>query len=443
MTFVSVFNIHKRAVLREFKNLISELKFPYFACMKRTHLSFIAFYLVITTSFAGGFQVNLQGQKQTGMGHTGTGLLLDNSAIFFNPGAVSFLDSLRGISFGASFIIPRTMYLEPYPGNYTSSIVNHTGTPFTVYAVYKFKKTAKWNVGLGVYTPFGSKVQWPDDWKGQFLIREIDLKTIFIQPTASFKITDKIGIGAGFIYATGGFSLRKGVPIQDSLGKYGEGKLVGKASGYGYNAGIYFKPTDKLSIGVDYRSEVNVKVDGGTAEFEVPSAVDKYFPSTTFSTHIRLPQTLTLGFGYEASSKLKLALDVNYIGWKSYDSLVIDFEENTDKLADIHSPRMYENSFIYRIGAQYALREKWDLRLGAYFDSSPVQAGYLTPETPDANKIGVTCGATYHLTKMIHVDASLLYIEGMKRTDTNLETQFGGTYKSKAVVPGVSLNWNF
>jgi hypothetical protein len=44
---------------------------------------------------------------------------------------------------------------------------------------------------------------------------------------------------------------------------------------------------------------------------------------------------------------------------------------------------------------------------------------------------------------MIHVDASLLYIEGMKRTDTNLETDFGGTFKSKAVVPGVSLEWNF
>ncbi|MDF2435778.1 MAG: fadL [Bacteroidota bacterium] len=411
--------------------------------MKRTYLSFIAICFVITNAIAGGFQVNLQGQKQTGMGHTGTGLLLDNSAIFFNPGAVSFLDSLRGISFGASFIIPRTMYLEPYPGNYTSSIVNHTGTPFTVYAVYKFKKTAKWNVGLGVYTPFGSKVQWPDDWKGQFLIREIDLKTIFIQPTASFKINDKIGIGAGFIYATGGFSLRKGVPIQDSLGKYGEGKLVGKASGYGYNAGIYFKPNDKLSIGIDYRSEVNVKVDGGTAEFDVPSSVDKYFPSTTFSTHIRLPQTITLGFGYVATSKLKLALDVNYIGWKSYDSLVIDFEENTDKLADIHSPRMYQNSFIYRIGAQYDLREKWSVRLGGYFDSSPVKSGYLTPETPDANKIGITCGATYNLTKTIHVDASLLYIEGMKRTDTNMETQFGGTYKSRAVVPGVSVEWNF
>jgi len=425
------------------KNLISLYKIPYFASMNKFRILTAALSFLTATVLAGGFQVNLQGQKQTGMGHTGTGLLLDNSSIFFNPGAVSFLDSLRGISLGASFILPRTTYLEPYPGNYTANIVKHTGTPFTVYAVWKFKKTAKWNAGLGIYTPFGSKVQWPDNWKGQFLIREIDLKTIFIQPTLSLKLNDKIGIGAGFIYATGGFSLRKGIPIQDTLGNYGEGNLQGKASGYGFNAGIYFKPNDKLSIGIDYRSQVAVKVSGGTAEFKVPSSVEKYFPETTFSTQLNLPQTISIGVGYAATSKLKLALDINYVGWKSYDSLIIDFEDNTDKLADIHSPRMYQNSFIYRLGAQYDLKEKWTVRLGAYYDSSPVQAGYLTPETPDADKIGVTAGVSFHVTKMIHVDGSLLYIEGMKRTDTNLETQFGGTFKSKAVVPGISLEWNF
>jgi long-chain fatty acid transport protein len=104
---------------------------------------------------------------------------------------------------------------------------------------------------------------------------------------------------------------------------------------------------------------------------------------------------------------------------------------------------MYQNTFIYRIGAQYQLKEKWAIRMGAYFDTSPVKAGYLTPETPDANKIGITFGTTFNVTKKVHIDASLLYIEGMKRTDTNLETDFGGTYKSKAVVPGISLEYVF
>ncbi len=392
--------------------------------------------------FAGGFQVNLQGQKQTGMGHTGTGLCQDNASIFFNPGAVSFLDSLRGISVGGSFIFPRTTYLNQQLG-YTAHIEHHTGTPITLYTVYKFKKAYKWNVGLGIYNPFGSKVQWADDWLGQFLIREIDLKTFFIQPTVSFKLNDKIGFGAGFIYATGDFSLRKGVPIQDSTGKYGEGVLNGKASGVGFNAGVYLKLNDKLSFGLDYRSQVKVNVKDGSAEFAVPTSVAEFFPVTTFSTSIRLPSTLSFGAGYAITSKLKLALDINYVSWKSYDSLVIDFADNTDNLKDIHSPRLYKNVFIFRLGAQYKLSDKWTVRLGGYFDQTPVKDGYLTPETPDANKIGITVGTSIRITEKFHLDASFLYIEGMKRTDTNIETEFGGTYKTKALVPGISIEYVF
>ncbi len=410
--------------------------------MKKIAVLIILCFTFTNLIFAGGFQVNLQGQKQTAMGHAGTGLCLDNASILFNPGAVSFLDSLRGLSFGSSFIIPRTTYLDAQ-SRYVAHTENHTGTPFTIYGNIRFKKAPKLSVALGVYTPFGSKVQWADDWKGQFLIREIDLKTIFIQPTISYKLSNKLGIGLGFIYATGDFSLRKGVPIQDSLGNYGEGKLNGKASGYGFNAGIYFKATEKLSIGIDYRSQVNVSVKGGSADFVVADAVANYFPSTTFSTELKLPQYATLGFGYVLNSKLKFALDVNYVGWQSYDSLLIDFKDNTDKLADIHSARMYKRAFIFRLGTQYKRNDKWTFRAGAYYDMTPVQSGYLTPETPDSDKIGITTGVSFNVTKNFHVDASLLYIEGMKRTDTNIETQFTGTYKTKAVVPGVSIEYIF
>lgn len=410
--------------------------------MKKLILLLVAFHLLSSSVlFAGGFQVNLQGQKQAGMGHAGTGLLLDNSCILFNPGAVSFLDSLRGLSFGTSLIFPRTIYLEPHPGTYSTTTENHVSTPITLYAAYKLRK--KLTAGIGVYNPFGSRLQWADDWKGQFLIREIDLKTFFIQPTLSYKVNEKLGVGVGFVYGTGSFSLRRGVPVQDSLGNYGEANLQGKANGFGFNAGIYFKASEKLSVGINYRSQVNVKVKSGTAEFTVPDGLTEFFPSTTFSTQLRLPQTATLGFGYEVNDKLKMALDINYIGWQSYDSLIIDFEQNTDKLADLHSARMYKNVFIFRIGGQYQLNNKWAVRLGTYYDMTPVQDGYFTPETPDVNKIGITSGASMKITKKINLDLSLLFIEGLKRTDTNKETGFGGTYKSRAIVPGFSLEYRF
>jgi long-chain fatty acid transport protein len=410
--------------------------------MPKQLLLFLSITFSISLLHAGGFQVNAQGQKQMGMGHTGTGLCLDAASIFFNPGAIGFQDSKWMFSAGSTFLIPRTEYLEAAPGTYTATMVHHVGTPFEVYASWHSTKFPHLSAGIGVYTPFGSRAEWPGDWKGQFLIREIDLKTIFIQPTVSWKVNDHIGIGVGFVYATGDFSLRKGIPVQDSTGAYGAATLNGAASGIGFNAGIFFKINEKWSAGFSYRSNVNVKVENGTSEFVVPSSLAEYFPNTTFSTSIKLPDVISGGVGY-TTDKWKFAVDVNVIGWKSYDTLRIDFATNTDKLEDLHDPRCYKNVFISRIGAQYHLNDHFDLRAGMYYDITPVKDGYLTPETPDANRVGITCGTTIHFGQKFSTDISLLYIEGMKRTDTNLETGFSGTYKSRVVAPGIGLNYSF
>lgn len=392
--------------------------------------------------FAGGFQVNLQGQKQTGMGHAGIGLALDNAALVFNPGALIFVDSLGSFSAGASFIIPRTVFLDPN-STYVAQTINHTGTPLSVYANFKIKKNSPLTFGFGLYNPFGSRVQWEDDWKGQFLLREISLKTFFYQPTLSYKITEKLGIGVGYIFANGDFSLRKGIPIQDSIGNYGEANLAGKASGQGFNAGIYYKLNDKFSVGLNYRSAVKVKVENGTADFSSANAVSQYFQDSTFNTQLNLPYMASIGLGYLLNDKMKLALDINYVGWKSYDSLNIDFAKNSDKLADVASPRLYKNTFIFRTGLQYQISEIFCIRAGAYYDQSPVKDGYLTPETPDSDKIGLTTGFTITFNKYLYVDASLIYTEGLKRVDTNIETQFEAIYKSKAVIPGFNLGVKF
>jgi long-chain fatty acid transport protein len=395
---------------------------------------------LIPNSFAGGFQINLQGQRQIGMGHTGTGYAIDAATIFFNPGGMGWLDTMVNLSAGVSFIIPRTQYLEAYPGTYTAEMVHNTGTPFEFY--YSASLNKNLYAGVGIYTPFGSRAQWADDWKGQFIIREIDLKTIFIQPTLSWKINEHLGIGAGFVIATGNFSLRKGIPVQNLAAEYGEGNLEGNASGTGVNAGIYFA-SGKLSAGINYRSSVTAKVSEGDATFSVPGYLEQYFPDTKFSASINLPSVLSVGLGYKLSKKISLAADINFIGWSSYDSLRIDFETNTEKLEDISSARDYKDVFIYRLGAEYFLNNKITLRAGAYYDTSPVPDGYLTPETPDSDRIGLTAGASFNFKNNLHVDVSLLYNQTQKRTDTNLETGFSGTYQTKTVVPGIGFSYMF
>ncbi len=411
--------------------------------MRKAILSIFLFTILFCTSFAGGFQVNLQGQKQSGMGHTGTGFLTDAATILFNPGGMIFLDSVKTVCFGGSFIIHKTKYLEPFPGIYTADMEESIGTPFSLYTAFKTKNTNKWNLGLGIYTPFGSKAVWPDNWKGQFIIREISLQTIFFQPTISYKVNDKLGIGFGPVAALGNFGLRKAIPLQDTMGFYGEAKLDGKGNGFGFNAGVYFKATEKLSVGLDLRSPVKINVTGGDAKFTVPSSLQDSFPDNSFHSALTLPFDASFGIGYKLNSDFSFAADVNYIGWRSYDSLKIDFDQTNSFVKNTHSPKKFENSFIFRIGMQYHPVKNITVRLGAYYDLSPVQPGYVSPDLPDADKIGITSGLTFTVGDHIRVDLSFLYIDAKERTDTSLETGFGGTYKTNAIVPGIGLELLF
>lgn len=392
--------------------------------------------------FAGGFQVNIQGQKSIGMAHCGVSLTGSPSSMFFNPGAFARLDSSH-VYLGGSFIFANTWYKELEPGIYNTTTKKGIGTPVMLYASYQPASLPDFNFGIGVYTPFGSGIAYEDDWLGMAVLQEMSLRTIFIQPTVGYRINDRISVGAGYVFGTGNFLLRKAVPVQDSNEEYGQGELTGNATGHGFNVGVHFRATDALDIGLSYRSGVSVSTDEGEAKFTVPSSLSEYFPTTSFSTAIGLPSVMNFGISYTVAEKHLFAFDINYVGWSSYDTLAFDFAENTEKLDDINSPRMYNDAMIFRLGYQMTQSEKLQLRAGVYYDLTPVDDPYITPETPDTDKLGVTAGASYAPSSNFVIDISFLWAEGQIRTATNQETQFGGTWKSRAFIPGIGLQYIF
>ena len=389
---------------------------------------------------AQGFQVNLQGQTQQGMASAGTGLIQDASSLFFNPGGASFVDR-NEISLGTTFTLAKGAFLEDHTFE-TASTTSPMSTPFTAYGLFQLKDSSKLKLGVAVYTPFGSTVEWEDGWSGRFALTRLQLLSIFFQPTVSYRITDKIGLGAGFIYSYGKVNLQKDIPVIDANGDYGHVELNGTGQGFGYNVGIYFEPIEQLSIGLTYRSQVNMKMSSGTATFTVPQSLEEKFPSGDFTGSLPLPQVFTLGLGIHPTKKWDIALDVNYVGWKAYDTLAFDYATNTESLEDTKSARNYENIFAFRLGGQYAATENLFIRAGIGYGISPVQDGYVTPETPDANRLNYTVGLGYNLGDHFTVDASFLYTKA-ERNDRNLETNLSGTFKVHVFAPGVALTYKF
>lgn len=406
---------------------------------KITLLSYVLFAAL--SSYAQGFQVNFQGQKQQGMGCAGTALNLDASSLFFNPGASAFANKSE-VNLAGTPIFAHVLYTDS--ATQTSYRTNNpVGTPFSIYGLYHFKKSLEpLSIGLAVYTPFGSTVQWEPNWIGRFALTRLSLKAIFFQPTFSYRISERLGIGAGFVLSNGSVNLQKDIPVQDSLGNYGHVELAGKAIGFGYNTGVLYHVNERFSMGLTYRSKVNMSVDNGSATFTVPTALASSFPNGTFSSQLPLPSVLTLGLRFTPNSKWSFVLDVNRVNWKVYDTLAFDYALNTPTLGDTKSARNYESIFAFRGGAAYAASKKWTFRLGSGFGFTPVQSGYVTPETPDANRLYGTCGFSFTTNTHFSIDASL-YATRMRRTDKNVETLLNGTFTSIAFAPGISLNYRW
>lgn len=157
-----------------------------------------------------------------------------------------------------------------------------------------------------------------------------------------------------------------------------------------------------------------------------------------------MPSTLSVGIGFKPTSRLTLAADVSHVGWSAYERLRFEFNQNVAGSPTSEANRNYENTFIYRIGGEFMVTDALALRGGAYLDKTPVQDGYLTPETPDSDSRGLSAGIGYAVSDNISIDASFLYINRKERTDAaNMSGGIPGTFKAVAYIPGIGLNFKF
>ncbi|WP_046244336.1 OmpP1/FadL family transporter [Hymenobacter terrenus] len=406
----------------------------------------------VSSATAGGFQVYLPSQQSIGMGGVGVGLSMEQAAQFLNPGAMAMLRQ-NGVQVGVSAAFARVAFRST-SGGPQRELENSTVTPFNVYASFG-PKDSKFRAGIAVYTPYGSTLKYEKGWEGRFALSEISLRAIYVQPTVSYAITDQLSVGAGLmILASGSVNLQRAISLPSAEGQI---ELDGKTKpGFGVNAGIFFKPSDKLSLGISYRSKINAKVEDGDVTVVNPTpALQSRFVGNKFDASLPLPATVNLGIGITPNEKLTIGLDVNFTQWSEYRSLRFDFTKDgqpaqvgTSTFSE--SKRSYQDALTFRLGGQYKVNDKLALRLGGAYDVTPVKNGYVTPETPDNDRIIATAGVGYNITENFGVDASFMFQAFLKRTQTEDDLlnngttdRVAGTYRTNISIPGIGVRYNF
>ncbi|MDD8017535.1 MAG: outer membrane protein transport protein [Bacteroidota bacterium] len=384
--------------------------------------------------YAGGFQLNEHGARAMAQGGAFAARAYDASAIYFNPAGLGFQTG-GSLYVGTTLITPKADFYGPTNLQLSdkTEMVNQMFTPINVYATYSV--TEDLHVGIGVNNPFGLGTEWPDNWAGKFLTEKIDLKSFFISPTVAYKISDQVSLGIGFNYVTGDVTINR--YVSDPFDPHAKINLSLSGTGTGFNAGILYKISPEFSAGVSYRSSVKIEASG-SATFNPNRSV---YPGGDASATLTLPSTAFVGVAYKGIDHLELEADYQYVGWSTYDKLVINFKKDGSAVT---SPKNYTNVYILRFGGEYTMDE-WQFRFGYLFDHNPVPNAFVEPLLPDADRNGINLGVGYKINENFNIDLSYLFLkfDDRKAKNTDPSIAFDGVYRSYANLLGVNFGYTF
>lgn len=435
-------------------------------------LSLAAAVLLPTAVMAEGYQINTLSARQLGMGHTGFGLKLGAESQFFNPAGMAWMDKSVDLSASVNALYPECTATV---GGKKYETDNKVSTPFSAFA--SFKVYDNFSFGVSLYNPCGSAINWTDNWPGSNLTQSVSLKGFCFQPTFAWRIIPKLAIGAGITMTWGSVDLNKGLITGKQLdgllstmglpAAFGDVtpasvNLKGNAKvAWGVNLGAMYDVSDRVTVGVNYRSKSMLKVKAG--ETEVKYAVSDPTILGLLSSKLdgiskaefkaEMPNPAVLGFGASwHNNRVTAALDAQLTFWNTYKTLDIEFPALPTTEFNQHLEKNYHNSWLIRGGVEWKTTPRLDLRAGLAVDMSPCDKDFYNPETPGMTKIEPTVGLTFRPLPNFGINAAFMYIHGCgvndaSYTSTNVLTKqpdkFTADYKLHAVCGSIGVSYSF
>ena len=150
--------------------------------MKKIVLAVMAAGVALAAA-AEGYQVNTLSTKQLGMGHTGVALKLGAESMLFNPAGMAFSQKTLDISASVSAVAPKATAFLPDGSQWDT----HAPVSTPVNAAASFRIFDNLQAGVAFYTPYGSGIEWLDDWPGAVFNQRCTLRAFTLQPTMAWR----------------------------------------------------------------------------------------------------------------------------------------------------------------------------------------------------------------------------------------------------------------
>ena len=425
-----------------------------------------------------------QGAAASGMGNAFAAQADNPSALHYNPAGMT---QLRGIQImgGGSLVGGTTDFGSP---SGISTTGDHDGAfawpgPGHGYITANLQGVGvslldKLTVGVGVTTPFGSVMRWPDDSPFRTLTTFTALPLFDVKPTLAYQLHPDLSIGAGAdIYTFASFFGEGHAELQSispgGLAPAGSKlEFNGKGTAPGFNVGALYTALRNgdgqpvANLAVVYRSQATLHLDGALSVNGV-----KIQDATTT---LVLPQVITGGIALwpvrNTEREWKLELNVDYVGWKSVRNLDIHLADGTV----IPQPQNWKGTYAILVGTEFRwLRVDrlpgWEIALRGGYTNQQAQVPDLnfTPGVPSADLhvistgIGLLCNGNGSFlgliscgrvgigpikAKLVGVDVSyqaFLYEPRTISGNTGLRAAVNGLYNTTLHAGGLSVRASF
>ncbi|SUX53704.1 OmpP1/FadL family transporter [Chromobacterium vaccinii] len=482
--------------------------------MKLKHLSLsvmimgTALGLASTQAAASGYQFGSQSVSGQGTAHANGAEANDPSTIFTNPAGLSRLDGTQ-LVIGGTLVVPHSEYTDNgstttgalgIPAHATGGGNGGTFAPKAVAAptfYLSHKINDKITAGIGMYVPYGAKLDYGFDWAGRYALKSINLQSLNINPSISFKLDERhsFGFGVSAQYmdatleqmadATTGINayLKQNYGLTNAqlaaVGVKGDGlaHVEGNDWGFGWNIGYMFQLDENTRFGLAYRSSVKQSLSGsstwtfgnvtnnafGPIQQNSLGAVAKIkHPNASASVDVTTPETASANFFHQLNPKVALMGDVTWV--RNSRMQQIDIKQySTPAQGDLVLHQNWKDTWRVSFGSNYQLNDSWMLRGGVAWEQAPLQSDdQRHPAIPDSDRIWLSFGANYKINKQSSLDLAYSFIDfknanvnytdscspaGVSPTTGAACTGNGGTvkgsYKTYLQLIGVQYNYRF
>ncbi len=349
---------------------------------------------------AAGFQLTENSAVGLGRAFAGSGVVGDDlSAIANNPAGMSLFDGNFAVQAGTTLVDLNA----PLTGNINGAIPVDTKAA-SLSAIPQgygmMKINDKLNLGIGITTPFGLESNYDMDWGsgygGLFGVRSY-IATVDVNPSLSYKATDKISVGVGV-----SAQYLKAVLTSNNVPGFGYYKVKGDSWAYGYNFGVMYEFNKDNRAGLSYRSKMDHDVEGTTFRSIPGSEID----GTTAG--VTLPESIVFSSFHKLNDKFGLSTTARWTKWSRFDELRIS---NPAIGPDSVTPENWRDTWSVGVGLDYYASDDFTLRFGLGFDKGAVKnPDYRTARIPDSDRIQLGLGASWKYNENITFDFGYMHL---------------------------------